>query len=551
MNRFLDPSIDGLLARNGVPAGKLSERIEWLESRLKERSSVLESLVESEEFLLGDALLGLVSRRKLPRVPEPVAKNLMDEDKVRLLLLKIEELERLIHKVRGGLRISVGRHINSLIRNPWRIDVAMNTCMELSAALVRRFIDELEKGIRSFSITSFAGINGPPDRWLCDEPARRILLYAQVNPNLIDGATTWLASIANTLVMDPEVRLTVLLSAELRRVQMLGQLLHHPQILWLQPLGTEGVLSPMRAMAVLWKLDRICKQDVVILRGPGPVAGFHILEAASLVPSMASRTYGYLVDPACWRSKWLSYRLAWVRKRLAGLVLQTPEAKTFVQELLKNRASDSLFVLPPMIPEVVSSPHVLKSHRPPRLVYAGKFSPPYMVLEMIMALDEIRKRFPGAEFHVVGDKFHNRPRQHQFEKRLREALDRPGVVWHGGCSRQKTREIISGCDVALSWRDHTFDRSMEMATKVLEYAGQGLAVIMNPTDMHRRLFGDDYPGFVNDQSEYVPKVCSLLQDVGLYEQAARRALEVASGFTFREAAKALQEVIFQSDQTSR
>ena len=38
------------------------------------------------------------------------------------------------------------------------------------------------------------------------------------------------------------------------------------------------------------------------------------------------------------------------------------------------------------------------------------------------------------------------------------------MVWHGGVSRARTTEIVSSCDIALSYRDARMDRSLELST---------------------------------------------------------------------------------------
>ncbi len=545
---FSQASIHDLLNDFGAPEGALKERVEFLEDSLEKLCSRLSALADSDEFRLGDALLGVVSKKNQPSVFRQVARYPDDEQRGRALLLEIEQCERLIHMVENGMRIRLGRRMLELRQNPWRfVPIALNLSMISSRLLIRRAMDRISHGIAGVNL---AGINGPLNRWCNQVQTRKILLYAQVDPNLIDGASTWLASLAEMLLREPDVRLTVLLGKRLRRGQVLAHLMDHPRALWVEahesPEGKSRILSPVAALRALLKLDRACRQDVVILRGPGPVHGVHLLEAASIVGSLASRTFGYVVDPACWMIPTGRSRLKWVNKRLAGLILQTIEAREFVQEFLDEPRVSLSPVLPPMIRDVASSAHELDLHRPPKLVYAGKFSPPYMVLEMVLAMDSIRERFPGAKLHVVGDKFHNRPRTEGFEQRLRKALCRPGIVWHGGLSRAKTRQIISECDLALSWRGPSFDQSLELATKILEYAGLGLPVIMNPTKMHRSLFGDEYAGFISEPSEFVSTVCSLLEDKQRYEAAAKRALYVASWFTFEKTSKSLLDSIFDS-----
>ncbi len=71
------------------------------------------------------------------------------------------------------------------------------------------------------------------------------------------------------------------------------------------------------------------------------------------------------------------------------IICQTEEAKAALGALV--RAGDrGVVVLPPMVPAIDSSPRAAPDPAAPRLAYSGKFSPPYMILEMLDAFEKIR-----------------------------------------------------------------------------------------------------------------------------------------------------------------
>jgi len=162
---------------------------------------------------------------------------------------------------------------------------------------------------------------------------------------------------------------------------------------------------------------------------------------------------------------------------------------------------------------------------------------------MLAAFENLRRQWPDIEFHVVGDKFHNRPPVAGFERMVIDRLTRPGVVWHGGLSRQQTMAIIECCDVACSWRAASFDDSLELATKVLEAAGRGLPVVLNPTAMHQRLLGEDYPAYAAGTAGFEAAVERLAESADAYDAASARCLEAARGFTYVKAGAVLQSVL--------
>lgn len=99
--------------------------------------------------------------------------------------------------------------------------------------------------------------------------------------------------------------------------------------------------------------------------------------------------------------------------------------------------------------------------------------------------------------------------------------------------------LAGQCHVGLSWRDQGMDGSVELSTKLLEYGALGVPAVCNPTTMHKRLFGADYPLFASTFDEVVAALAAVASDPALYAEAARRCHAVATGHRFSAAAKAL------------
>jgi glycosyltransferase involved in cell wall biosynthesis len=160
---------------------------------------------------------------------------------------------------------------------------------------------------------------------------------------------------------------------------------------------------------------------------------------------------------------------------------------------------------------------------------------------MISAFEEIRRAEPRAEFHVVGDKFHNDPPTPRFEARVREGLlQTEGIQWHGGVSRSAAQRVLSLVDVASSWRDERFRESVELSTKVLEYASLGLPVILNRNGVQEDLFGSEYAGFAESKTDFVHSFQKFTQTPEAYSSFSRQSLEIARRYTFSRALNRLE-----------
>ncbi len=388
--------------------------------------------------------------------------------------------------------------------------------------------------------------------WPDAEPGQRLCIYAEVNANLIDGSSIWLASLVETLAADPALRLTVLLGQPIERPEVIGHLGEHPRIRWVtaDDLARAGWLTdlvprrrrlePEQAVEALAALDRIAPQSLFIVRGPGIFEGEHLLDSLVARESLAQRSWAYLVDPAAYDRPERQRNLQRVAAACRRIVCQTPEAQQALAASIPA-APDAVLVLPPMIPAVEAQPRRLRDATRPRLGYAGKLSPPYRILEMLDAIERIRRQRAGAELHVIGDKIHNAPPLPGFEQQVKTRLrETPGVVWHGGVSRARTIALLDQTDVASSWRDASFDDSLELSTKVLEYAALGLPVLLNPTPLQRSLFGDDYPGYVLSAEDLVERFRRLTAEPEFYHEVSAQVLAVARRYTFAEALAGLQ-----------
>ncbi len=356
-----------------------------------------------------------------------------------------------------------------------------------------------------------------------------LALYGEVDANIIDGSSVWLVSLAEMLARQG-LRVTVLLRSPRRRDVLLGPLSAVAGVRLLDP-GTETPLDAGGAVRALERLSETDPFDALILRGSR--TAFRATFSRRLRP----RLWAYLTDipqpnepPASLRRRLRVWRIGWAAHRL---LCQTPELAAHLVRLAP-RAAGRCVAAPPMVPDeaVGALPLPPPSGTPLRLVYVGKFAPLWNTLEMTALPSALAGRGVAAELHMIGDKF-QKSEAVGFEERMRRALDTAaGVVWHRGHPRSAAMALAARGHVGMSWRAPGMDGSLELSTKLLEYGAVGLPVLCNPTPMHRRLFGDDYPLFAATADEVVSVLGRLAGDPTLHQAAAARSLEVARRFAF-------------------
>ena len=105
--------------------------------------------------------------------------------------------------------------------------------------------------------------------------------------------------------------------------------------------------------------------------------------------------------------------------------------------------------------------------------------------------------------------------------------------------REAALAIVRNSDVGLSWRSSALNDSLEISTKVLEYAAAGVAPLLNRTQAHEDLFGADYPLFIeHDSIAEIARVLSISRN-----QLDKTRLQVraaAQCYSMSEAARRLE-----------
>lgn len=342
----------------------------------------------------------------------------------------------------------------------------------------------------------------------------RLALFAEVDPNLPEGPAIWLASVAEALANQGH-HVTVLLRARRIRPEVLAPLDGLINVEQVDPFALgwtseveRSQLSVADAAQFLVRMDTDQRFDAVIVRGS------RAAEAAAGCRQLRGRLAFYVTDFPQDQRKfrwWARLKLRRTLRRASLLLVQTPEIGAYLARVLELPADLPTHPLPPLVTDAAFA---MGGARPPepgqplRLIYAGKFAPAWNTLEMTALPEALVERGIATELHVAGDKFLTLP-DPAFPERMKAALRRRGVIWHGGMPRLEVMRLAAGAHVGLSWRAPELDGSLELSTKLLEFGAMGLPVVCNPTAMHRRLLGESYPGFAVTEADLVSALARL------------------------------------------
>jgi glycosyltransferase involved in cell wall biosynthesis len=399
-----------------------------------------------------------------------------------------------------------------------------------------------------------AGQQAPPPL-----PRRSALLYGNISMNLIQGATSWLASVTEVLSR-AGCAVTLVLCSPVHSDLMLAPLLGLPGVRVRRPYE-EGlvatpagaVLSDAEAAQLLCEMDAEHPYDLVLLRGWGVAAR---MAAAT---ALAGRLWTYLTDiPQSVPLMTADAAASLTRIALASryLLCQTEGLRCFLEESVPE-ACGKCVLLPPMVP----APQARRPGGPPgdgpvRLVYTGKFAPRWSTYEMTQLARLLAARGIRAQLHIAGDKFHRDPADPGYQRRMRSALGplttappaaaATGVIWYGGLTRQEAMTIAASCDIGLGWLREDLDASLELSTKILEFGSMGMPVILNRSLAHEDLLGADYPLYACDVREAADAVELATGDPGVFQAAAHAMTSAAERFSLTHAVRRFRGYLDQA-----
>lgn len=360
----------------------------------------------------------------------------------------------------------------------------------------------------------------------------RVAVYGDLDLNLLDGSSIWLASLVETLTRGESIHVTILPKRKLVR----GLLTDHLERLEsVRFIGENELsrakgrqLSPQQVAEILERHDRQESVDVLLIRGRRSA-----VEIASR-SSFKGRLWTYMTDMPQAETELTEPVVSEVQQVIAGsryLLCQTEDLRSFLETHFPKARWKTL-LLPPMIPDDLT-PNRRTDRRLQRLVYAGKFSPPWGTCELLDVFNRLRAENPEIQLHVFGDKIHDPPGAPGFKSRVKSTLENTeGLYWHRAVPRSELSRRLPTMDFAWSWRRAEVNSSLELSTKVLEYGAAGLPVVLNRSPLYERLLGNDYPLFATTADAVLSVIRQAAEAPEILEEAATATRQASRAHTF-------------------
>ncbi len=361
---------------------------------------------------------------------------------------------------------------------------------------------------------------------------RTIVLYGDVNLNIMDGSAIWLVSLAETLSLtDSEIHLV--LKAHVETDRLLTRLHDNPRVTIHQARPKRG-LSEMGLTQAISEVEEVVGNtgaDIVIMRGRRLC--LEAAQSAVLSPVL----WSYVTDYTFPATEVSATQLAQLSKIAAGsrrVFMQTEDSRSYFESLVPEASGKTLLMTPTIPDDFFASGDRVPGTRLLRMVYAGKFHPAWHTLEMLELPARLAEAGVASTLTVIGDKVMERGTSGWGEA-MRQGLSTPpvDVSWLGGLPREQAVQAIAASDIGISWRDSSLDSSLEISTKMLEYCATGTPPVLNRSRAHEQLLGADYPLFLDDDRpetvvDVLVRAAGRLSEIREAARAAARPYSVSA-----------------------
>lgn len=373
----------------------------------------------------------------------------------------------------------------------------------------------------------------------------RVLVHAEVELAAIDGSTSWLMSISRCFAM-AGATVDVMARNAPDRAIVLDELRAHPSVKVLYP-NSASSNSPMTVARAIAERHEQQAYDLVLVRGEQTGRALLDDEAVRSVLWYYLVNLPHISDPDR-ESKARS--LVDVVKRSRGLFAQTQWLREYLYALVPE-AIGKTEVLPPMVPDEFFAVAPGPARHRVRLGYAGKFDQPWHTLEIPQLAAALEQRGTPVDITMHGDKVQAAKGDPTWHLRMRQVMQHPpaGVRFGGPLPRSRIPAFMASCDIGIGWRDSALDTSYEISTKLLEFSAAGVPVLCNDTEIHRSLFGEDYPLLVEDDLSSIADTISDLVRSDSIQDLRAHVRGSVERFSFSATATRLRDLLARLEPT--
>lgn len=341
---------------------------------------------------------------------------------------------------------------------------------------------------------------------------QKILLYGDVDLNVIDGSSIWLVNLAKLLAQNKDCMVDILLKKRIRNEVLVSGIknTYNIRLLYVKEyIDHITEIDEHNITKAISVIDAMRDYSCYIIRGMRVVKAFYKNgNCDKLVP--------YLTD-FCHNEQEISKEevqfLASLYQKVHLFFVQTEAMKEYLENILRVDGQ-KFHILYPIVFDIPEPKYKEKNS----IVYAGKIAKDWNILELMDIMDELAQTNPEIHLHMIGDKV-NADMAEQKKQLFHHMNQADNIVFHGSLPRESVMTYVNQSMLGYSFRsrkvDH--DHSLEVSVKLLEYCRAGVPMVLRRTRIHEEILGKDYPLYVESKEECIEKIKQWINSEKLIE----------------------------------
>ena len=328
------------------------------------------------------------------------------------------------------------------------------------------------------------------------------LVYADIDPNVIDGSSIWLCNVLLILAKDYKVA-CVLKRNITDTCKSLEPVLRHDSIVIVEPqdIPCLELTTPAYAVRVLEKFAWHCPQLRIFV-----IRAYDIAAELLQVGRFRNILYVYMTSYAGMTRSDMPLNPEECRK-LRVLLTQSQQVLVqtrFLAELYEKFLGREMHsaLLPPAIPDQQpgASPILSRDASCIHIGYCGKAYPLYGLQQLVAWCLDLRESGLNIRLHCIISKVYNETAYKIFIDAI-EQLD--FVDMYHKLSREETMQIMRCMDYVWCWRTPDFEEStLEVSSKLIENISLGIPCICYPSKINVDLLGTAYGHYCRDENDF-------------------------------------------------
>lgn len=354
---------------------------------------------------------------------------------------------------------------------------------------------------------------------------RKILIYGDLDLNIVDGSSIWLVNLAKLLVRDKKNQIDILLKRRIRSEILTQEIRRRYRInlLYVKDyLDNITEVDHQNIGKVIRTIDSLRDYSCMIVRGMDVVKS---LSGTDVI----GKVIPYLTDFCHDGEKMPEEQRRFLRdlyQKVQAYFVQTGAMKEYLKEVT-GVDGEKFHVLYPVV-----FPTKQQKKQDKTLIYAGKIARDWNIQELLRIMKRLEKTDPQIRLHFVGDKV-NRDMYECREEVFNELKSSGNIVFYGSLPHSEADRIMKSCRIGYSFRSRKVDHdgSLELSVKLLEYCRSGVPMILRRTKMHEAVLGEDYPFFAESEEECEKRILEAFSDEEKNRQALRCLKRAAEKFS--------------------